>query len=54
MKAPPAWYVGLPCRYCGGRVVGKRDGFYCQPVSPRGRLLEPWARHGTCKEAVKP
>jgi hypothetical protein len=45
-----AWYVGLPCRVCGERVTGKKDGLYVQPVDRRGRSLEPWAEHYACKE----
>ena len=53
MRHPRAWYVGLDCRYCEFKVTGKKDGFYCQPVDPRGRRLEPWARHRSCKAAAK-
>ena len=48
------------CSYCGSkasrvRVTGsKKDGFFCQPVDPRGRLLEPWAAHRGCKPKGTP
>jgi hypothetical protein len=53
MTRERSWYTGLTCRRCGRRVVGKDSGFFCQPVGQRGRLLQGWAEHGSCREVGK-
>ena len=39
MSGQRPWYVGLPCRWCGERVTGTKDG-----------LGEPQAEHAGCKK----
>ena len=47
-----AWYTGLLCVDCGAKVkVSDGRGLFVQPVLPRGRLGEPWARCGDCPSA---
>lgn len=49
-----AWYVGLTCRRCGGRVNADTaaGGLFVQPVKGR-KLGEPWAKHGACLVASR-
>jgi hypothetical protein len=44
-----SWYVGLPCRRCGRKVVvTENTGYFCQPVQGR-KQGKPWAEHGGCR-----